>query len=112
MKPELASASEITRSRWQRAGEQLDFLGYELRLQTEGKAIRWLVIFFEPCAGVNISYRLDRFGYLLCGRAWIALRVAAFPLFLLLRLVSCRHEICFKAQIGRELRVCAWARPK
>lgn len=105
MKPELASSPETTRSRWQLAGEQLDFLGYELRQQTDGKPIRWLVIFFGPCAGVNLSYRLDRCGYLLCGRPWIALRVAAFPLFSLLRLLSCRHEISFKAQIGRGLRV-------
>ncbi len=105
MKPELAAFPEKPRSRWQLAGEQLNFLGYELRQQTDGKPIRWLVIFFEPCAGVNLSYRLDRCGYLLCGRPWIALRIAAFPLACLLRLLSCRHEICFKAQIGRGLRV-------
>ena len=31
--------------------------------------------------------------------------MVVFPLFLLLRILSCRHEICFKAQIGRGLRV-------
>ena len=105
MTPKAASSKEKARSRWQLAGEQLGFLAYELRLQTAGKVVRWLVVFFEPGAGVNISYRLDRGGFLLCGRSWAALRVAAFPLFLLLRQLSCRHEICFKAEIGRGLRV-------
>ena len=48
MKPELAAFPEKPRSRWQLAGEQLNFLGYELRQQTDGKPIRWLVIFLNP----------------------------------------------------------------
>jgi serine acetyltransferase len=90
---------------WRPAMEQLRFLAHELWLLTAGKPVRWLVLFFEPPAGVLISYRLDRCGYLLAGPAWTGLRVLAFPLFLLLRVFSCRHEICFKAEIGRGLRV-------
>lgn len=89
----------------QTVGDQFRFLAHELRLLTHGKPIRWLVLFFEPSAGVLISYRLDRSAYLLCGRIWTALRVLFFPLFLFLRLLSCRHEICFAAQIGRGLQV-------
>ncbi len=87
------------------AGEQLRFLAHELGRLTHGKALRWLVLFFEPSAGVLISYRLDRAGYLLCGRVWTALRVLFLPLFLFFRLLSCRHEICFQARIGRGLQV-------
>ena len=105
IKSEPADPPERPRSRWSLAGEQAAFLGHELRLLTHGRAVRWLVLFFEPSAGVVISYRLDRSFYLLCGPAWTALRVGAFPFFLLLRLLSCRHEICFKAQIGRGLQV-------
>ncbi len=89
----------------QTAADQLRFLAHELVLLTHGKPIRWLVLFFEPSAGVIISYRLDRCGYLLCGRVWTALRALFLPLFLFLRLLSCRHEICFAAQIGRGLQV-------
>ncbi|KAB2638196.1 MAG: serine acetyltransferase [Verrucomicrobia bacterium] len=94
-----------TSSRWLMGLEQLQFLGHELCLLSSGKATRWLVIFFEPAAGVTISYRIDRCGYLLCGQVWMALRVLAYPLFLVLRLLSCRHEICCKAQIGRGLQL-------
>jgi len=90
---------------WRVAIEQLRFLRHELCLLTHDKPIRWLVLFFEPSAGVLISYRLDRCFYLLCGPVWTALRILAFPLFLFLRLLSCRHEICFKAQIGQGLQV-------
>ena len=105
MKMDPIALPEENRSRWTLAGEQFAFLGHELGLLTQGRAGRWLVLFFEPSAGVVISYRLDRSFYLLCGPAWTALRVGALPLFLLLRLLSCRHEICFKAQIGRGLQV-------
>ncbi len=84
---------------------QFRFLAHELRLLTHGKSSRWLVLFFEPSAGVIISYRLDRCGYLLCGQIWTALRVLFLPGFWFLRLLSCRHEICFKAAIGRGLQV-------
>jgi serine O-acetyltransferase len=80
-------------------GEQLRFLFHELCLQTGGKPERWLVIFFES-AGVVLSYRLDRFGYLIFGKPWRAVRIVFWPVFLFFRLLSCRHEICYKAEIG------------
>lgn len=52
-----------------------------------------------------ISYRFDRCGYLLAGNIWTALRVFFLPLWLLFRLLGCRHEICFKAAIGNGLQV-------
>ena len=69
MKPAIQSESAALlgrrRSRWSLAGEQLAFLGHELRLLTDGRPARWLVLFFEPSAGVIMSYRLDRSCYLL-----------------------------------------------
>ena len=90
---------------WRTALAQWRFMAHELKLMTQGKPRRWAVLFFAPPAGVIISYRLDRSGYLFFREAWIALRVLAFPLFLGLRLLSCRHEICFKADIGRGLQI-------
>ena len=87
------------------AWEQLKFLWAELVLLTNGKKERWLVLFFEPSAGVIISYRLDRSGYLLSGRGWTLLRLLILPVLLFLRVLSCRHEICFKAEIGCGLRI-------
>jgi serine acetyltransferase len=83
--------------------EQLSFLRYELARLTGRKPIRWLILFFEPGACVLISYRIDRCFHLLFGPVWTALRIFAFPLFLFLRIMSCRHEICFKANIGKGL---------
>jgi serine acetyltransferase len=87
------------------AREQFQFMWRELGLMTEGKLVRWLVLFFEPSAGVIVSYRLDRFGHLICGRSWMLLRIFAWPVFFLLRLLGCQHEICFKARIGSGLRI-------
>jgi serine acetyltransferase len=55
--------------------------------------------------GVVISYRLDRFFYLLVGRPWAILRPVFFPLFLLLRLLSANHQIHYRANIGKGLHI-------
>lgn len=67
--------------------------------------MRWLVFLFEPSAGVIISYRIDRSGYLLFGASWTALRILLAPLNTFLALWSCRHEICWKAEVGKGLRI-------
>lgn len=85
--------------------EQFKFLFAELKILTDHKKVRWLVLFFEPSAGVVISYRLDRAGYLLCGQSWILLRLLALPVLFCLRVLSCRHEIHFKAKFGSGLRI-------
>jgi len=87
------------------ASDQLRFLFYELNLLTEGRKLVWLVLFFEASAGVLLSYRLDRLGYLLTGRSWRILRVLFWPLFLVFRILGCRHDICYTAEIGPGLRV-------
>ena len=90
---------------WRSACQQIRFLAHELKLLTCRRSVRWLVLFFEPSAGVLISYRLDRCGYLLCGPLWTGLRVLFFPVWWFFRLLGCRHEICYKAEIGRGFRV-------
>ena len=87
------------------AWRQLSFMCQELRLMTEGRSSRWLILFFEPAASVIISYRLDRFGFLIFGRPWTLLRLFAWPMLFVLRLIGCQHEICYKASIGPGLRV-------
>ena len=87
------------------ASDQLRYLLYELNALTEGRKLVWLVLFFEPSAGVLLSYRFDRFGYLLTGKGWRILRVLFWPAFLLFRLLGCRHDICYTAEIGCGLRV-------
>ncbi len=80
-------------------------MGAELKILTDHRPVRWWVLFFEPPAGVVISYRLDRAGYLLCGKSWTLLRLLLLPVSLGLRVLSCRHEIHFKAKIGCGLRI-------
>lgn len=86
-------------------GDQLRFLFHELSLLTEGRKLVWLIIFFEPAAGVLLSYRLNRLGYLLAGSSWRALRVLFWPGFLVFRILGCPHDISYAAEIGRGLRV-------
>ena len=90
---------------WRAACKQLGFMCHELQGIASGKPVRWLVMFFGSPAGVIISYRVDRFFYLIFGRAWFGLRILFFPLFSFLRLISCQHEISCKAQIGPGLRL-------
>ena len=85
--------------------EQIKYILHELSLITEGKKVRWLMMFLEPRAGVIISYRFDRLGYLLFGGVWPALRILFYPVFWFLRFLSCRHEINYKADIGCGLQV-------
>lgn len=90
---------------WSEAIDQWKFLWYELFLLLEKRPIRWLIFLFEPSASVIISYRIDRSGYLLFGQSWTALRILLVPLNAFLALLGCRHEICWKAEVGKGLRI-------
>lgn len=87
------------------AVQQLEYMLYELRLIVNRRWWRWLTCWFGGGAGVIVSYRLDRCLYLRLGRSWSIVRPAFYPLFLLLRLFSSKHEIHFRADIGRGLLV-------
>ena len=87
------------------AGGQLHCLLYELQLIVNRRWWRWLTCWWGGCAGVLVSYRLDRFGYLLLGDAWGLVRIFLFPVFLALRALSAGHEIHYKANIGRGLKI-------
>lgn len=58
-------------------------------------------MWFGGSAGVIVSYRLDRFFYLVFGNLWSIFRVLFFPIFLFFRILSVKHEISYKADIGR-----------
>jgi serine acetyltransferase len=87
------------------AFDQIKFMIYEIELIVNRRWGRWFTCWFGGSAGVIISYRLDRFGFLLLKNAWPAIRLLFFPLFLLLRLISYSHEIHYAANIGKGLKI-------
>jgi serine O-acetyltransferase len=91
--------------RFKDAFQQIGYLFFELNLIVNRKYWRWLTCWFGSSAGIIVSYRLDRFFYLLLGNAWALVRVVFFPLFLVLRLLSAPHEIHYRAQIGKGLKI-------
>lgn len=93
------------RSRFKSALTQLHYLLYEVRQPIGSKPWRWLTCWFGGSVGVIISYRVDRFFYLLVGRPWALLRILLFPLFSVLRLLSANHQIHYRADIGKGLRI-------
>jgi len=84
---------------------QIKYMLYELGLMVNHHLWRWLTCWFGGAAGVIISYRLDRFGFLLFKDFWSAIRILFFPLFLILRLLSSGHDIHYAADIGRGLKI-------
>lgn len=90
-------------NRIRNAGQQLLYLGHELKALVGHRPYRWLTMWFN--LSVNVSYRLDRALYLLLGESYVVLRLLLFPLWLLLRVLGSRHEINYRADIGRGLRV-------
>jgi serine O-acetyltransferase len=88
-----------------RAFQQLSYLFYEISLIINHRYWRWVTCWFGSSAGMIASYRLDRFFYLLVGETWTVIRIAFFPLFLIFRVLSASHEIHYRAQISRGLRI-------
>jgi acetyltransferase-like isoleucine patch superfamily enzyme len=91
--------------RFQRAAEQIEFLFTEIDALVNKRHWRYLTIWFGGSVYVNISYRLDRMLFLLVGRTYPVIRPIFFPLFLICQLLGGRHEIHYRAQIGRGLRI-------
>lgn len=84
---------------------QLGFLGHELGLAVNGRWWRWLTIWFANGPGVAISYRLDRCLFLMFGEAYTILRLLFLQGFILLGMLTEKHKINYRADIGRDLRV-------
>ncbi len=87
------------------AFDQIKFMIYEIKLIVNHRWWRWVTCWLGGCTGVIISYRLDRFGFMLFNRIWPALRILFYPLFLFLRLISHGHEIHYSADIGKGLKI-------
>lgn len=87
------------------AFDQIKFMVYEIKLIINRRWWRWITCWFGGSAGVIVSYRLDRFGFLLLKNTWPAFRLLFFPFFLFLHLLSCSHEIHYAANIGKGLKV-------
>lgn len=88
-----------------KALDQLRYLRYELSLAVNRRWWRWLTIWLGKGPGVTISYRLDRFLFLLIGSPYGVIRPLFFPMFSFLRFLSAAHEIDYNADIGKGLRV-------
>jgi serine O-acetyltransferase len=88
-----------------KALDQLRNLRYELSLAVNRRWWRWLTIWFGKGPGVTISFRLDRFLFLLIGSPYGIIRPLFFPVFSFLRVLSADHEIDYNADIGKGLRV-------
>jgi serine O-acetyltransferase len=87
------------------AFQQLGYLRYEINLIVNHKHWRWLTCWFGGSAGIILSYRMDRFFYLLLGDAWVVIRIFFLPCFLMLRLISAPHEIHYRSNIDRGLKI-------
>lgn len=84
---------------------QFYYLKYELKRIVNQRWWRWLTCWFSGGTGVIVSYRMDRFGFLLFRRAWPILRLFVMPIFWFLRLLGANHEIHYTADIGPGLKV-------
>jgi serine acetyltransferase len=82
------------------AFKQLEYLFYEIKRIVNYRWWRWITCWFGGSAGVILSYRIDRFFYLIFNDYWAILRIILFPIFLLLRILSCKHEIHYQADIN------------
>jgi serine acetyltransferase len=91
--------------RTREAFQQWSYLFYEIGLIVNRKHWRWLTCWFGGSAGIILSYRMDRFFYLLMGDAWALVRLFFFPCFLILRLISAPHEIHYRSKIDRGLKI-------
>jgi serine acetyltransferase len=85
--------------------DQIRFMLYELRLMVKKNKWRWVTCWFGGSAGVIVSYRVDRLGFLVFHNLWPGLRVLFYPFFLILRLLSANHQIHYAANIGEGLKV-------
>ena len=89
----------------QKPFDQLSYLISDLKLIVNRRPLRWVTYWFAGGAHVVISYRLDRCGYLLFKQAWPALRLVLLPYQMLTRLLGGDHDIHYKADIGRGLKI-------
>ena len=89
----------------ERAFAQLSFLLYEIGIIVNKRYWRWLSVWFGNCVWINVSYRLDRFLFLLAGRVYPVIRPLFLPLFLVFGFLGGRHEIHYRARIGPGLAI-------
>jgi serine acetyltransferase len=87
------------------AFQQITYLMFELSLIENRKYWRWIILFSRSSAWVILSYRIDRFFYLLLGQSWAFIRIILAPFFLFMRVLGAHHEINYRAKIGKGLRV-------
>jgi serine O-acetyltransferase len=89
----------------EKAYKQLQYLLYELRIIAGKHWGYWLTMWLGGSAGVICSYRLDRALFLILGKYYPYFRIFLYPLFLFLRILSTKHEISYRADIGKGLKI-------
>jgi serine O-acetyltransferase len=87
-----------------RAWRQLTYLGYEIRLMNPG-ILNLLVSWSRPPFWVLVTYRFNRFFYLLFGGGWVVCRVILSPVLFLLQPWLGNCEVSYKADIGKGLKI-------
>ena len=89
----------------QKPFHQLVYLGIDLNGMVNRKRLRWFGIWFSGTTYDLISYRLDRFGFLLFKKSWRVIRLLFFPLFIVFHLFGAHHEIHYTADLGAGLKI-------
>lgn len=85
--------------------KQLEYLYYELSLAVNQRWWRWFTLWFGGSPIVVVSYRLDRFFYLIFGKFYPFFRIILFPFFIFLKIIGANHEISYLSDIGRGLSI-------
>jgi len=88
-----------------KAVQQLTNLSYELRLMINRRWWRALTIWFTSTPWVIITYRFERFLYLLIGRPYGLTRIILLPFLFITQPWRGNCEIHYRADIGKGLRI-------
>jgi serine acetyltransferase len=84
---------------------QLHCLAFEVAAIVNRKVWRWYTCWFTASFWIIATYRVNRFCFLLLGRAWPILRVGLAPIFFLVSPWTGCHEIHYEADIGCGLQI-------
>lgn len=80
--------------------DQFVYLIKDLQRIVNHKRLRWISMWISGTTYSVISYRLDRFGFLLFHRSWAFIRFFFFPFAILFHIFGAHHDIHYSADIG------------
>jgi serine acetyltransferase len=91
--------------RMAKAFEQIYFLFCEFQAMVNKRAWRYVTVLFSPALWSIAAYRIERFFYLLFGRAWGLLRIVLLPILFITHPWRGNCEIHYTANIGKGLKI-------